>query len=213
MILIAGISADGPPLRPGSWKGCSMIWWLGKSGSAEAFSTLCATIEKQGLSRCGQTTRQHMMDILAGYWAARRQIFELEKAYAGNAGALALLAELRDMLHALVPENFILLYDDQRSGHLLRYIKALAVRAQRGVVNLEKDQAKARQLEPFVRQLTRWVGDLDTRSSDEKKAALEVFYWMVEEYKISLFAQEIGTDRPISAKRLQQQLDLIERLA
>jgi len=35
---------------------------------------------------------------------------------------------------------------------------------------------------------------------------------MIEEYKVSVFAQEVGTDGPISAKRLKKQIGEIERM-
>jgi ATP-dependent helicase HrpA len=42
--------------------------------------------------------------------------------------------------------------------------------------------------------------------SEPAQSALEELRWMVEEYKVSVFAQEIGTAMPISAKRLDEQL-------
>jgi ATP-dependent helicase HrpA len=41
---------------------------------------------------------------------------------------------------------------------------------------------------------------------------VEDFFWMLEEYKISIFAQEIKTAGPVSAKRLDDQLTLIEEM-
>jgi ATP-dependent helicase HrpA len=41
---------------------------------------------------------------------------------------------------------------------------------------------------------------------------LESFYWMLEEYKISVFAQEIKTAHPVSPQRLEKQLKKIEAM-
>jgi ATP-dependent helicase HrpA len=42
--------------------------------------------------------------------------------------------------------------------------------------------------------------------------ALEEFRWMIEEYKVSVFAQEIKTAFPISRKRLEKKVQEIERI-
>ncbi len=49
----------------------------------------------------------------------------------------------------LVPPNFIALYAIDRIEHLPRYLKALALRVERGVLDLDKDQQRAAQLTPF----------------------------------------------------------------
>jgi ATP-dependent helicase HrpA len=42
-------------------------------------------------------------------------------------------------------------------------------------------------------------------SSAEARLEFEKFRWMVEEFKVSLFAQELGTAQPVSPKRLDEQ--------
>jgi ATP-dependent helicase HrpA len=42
--------------------------------------------------------------------------------------------------------------------------------------------------------------------STEQRNQLNTYRWMVEEYKVSLFAQELGTAIPVSSKRLDAQL-------
>jgi ATP-dependent helicase HrpA len=46
----------------------------------------------------------------------------------------------------------------------------------------------------------------------EKKAAVENFRWMVEEFRVSLFAQELKTRFPISRKKLEDAKKEIERM-
>jgi len=150
--------------------------------------------------------------VLTAHLAVRELLFDLEKSSVSNPGVRDLISQLQEGLQSLVPDNFVLLYDDERLKHLLRYIKAIGVRAQRAVHNLEKDQAKSRQADPFVHRLEELVQELSSGSSDEKRRAIEDYYWMVEEYKISLYAQEVGTAHPISAKRMKAQLELIEEM-
>ena len=53
---------------------------------------------------------------------------------------------------------------------------------------------------------------LSPYASKQKINAVESFRWMVEEYKISIFAQELGTAFPVSAKRLKQRVEEINRM-
>jgi ATP-dependent helicase HrpA len=53
---------------------------------------------------------------------------------------------------------------------------------------------------------------LSERSSKEKALAVESFYWLLEEYKISVFAQEIKTTVKISAKKLDKELITISTM-
>ena len=46
---------------------------------------------------------------------------------------------------------------------------------------------------------------------DEKKTMVEEFFWMIEECKVSLFAQELKTPYPVSPKKLNQLMEDIEK--
>jgi ATP-dependent helicase HrpA len=108
--------------------------------TAGAFERLADRLEREGLAACGQQTRHRVMEVLEAYQTTRARLFELETTHRANAAALAFLAELRGLLETLVPPNFVQLYDDDRLGHLPRYLRALTLRAQRGVLNPEKDR-------------------------------------------------------------------------
>jgi ATP-dependent helicase HrpA len=112
----------------------------------------------------------------------------------------------------LVPESFINLYDTDRLGHLIRYIKCVEIRAQRALVDFEKDQAKAMDVKSFNDRLGEMIKTLSPDASNDKRKALEEFFWMIEEYKVSIFAQELKTAFPVSAKRLEKKLAQITRM-
>jgi ATP-dependent helicase HrpA len=44
---------------------------------------------------------------------------------------------------------------------------------------------------------------------DPRAALVEEYGWMVEEFRVSVFAQELGTDGPVSAKRLDRKLEAL----
>ena len=61
----------------------------------------------------------------------------------------------------------------------------------------------------YVNQLKEIRGSLTAESSAEKKNKIEDLHWMIEEYKVSLFAQELKTPYPVSPKRLHQLIEEI----
>ena len=104
------------------------------------------------------------------------------------------------------------LYDGMRFVHLVRYIKAVEIRAQRALINFEKDEEKAKELKIFADSLNELVKGLSHLVSKEKKNAVEEYFWLIEEYKVSLFAQELKTAIPVSKKRLEKKLGEIQRM-
>ncbi|AOY58225.1 ATP-dependent helicase [Desulfococcus multivorans] len=165
------------------------------------------------ISRSAQNKQAVVVDILTAYHDCRSGLFHMENISRSNAGIIRFLSGLRDALANLVPENFLALYDTERLFHLKRYIRAISIRAQRAVENLERDQAKAALMKQHVDRLTDLLNSLERGASNEKRAAVETFFWMIEEYKVSLFAQELKTPIRISSKRLEEKYGEVRRMA
>jgi len=161
----------------------------------------------------GQELLESLLPVLTAYHEARSQIHKLQQASRKKSRVVSFFQELTAELGRLVPQAFITIYDQQRLGHLTRYIQAAAIRARRAAVDFEKDQSKAKGIVKFSEGLNRLLGELSPRASDEKRQAVEEFFWMIEEYKVSVFAQELKTAIPISAKRLEQKLGEVGRMA
>jgi len=133
----------------------------------------------------------------------------------GHTTLTQLIEQLRTDLDKLVPYNFTSLYDTARLGHIVRYIKAVAIRAQRAAVDFEKDRKKVQPLEYFtsgLNDLLKKLTDAPANVSEDKKKAVEDYFWCIEEYKVSLFAQELKTAFPVSGKRLKTMLKDIQRM-
>jgi len=160
----------------------------------------------------GQALKEAVLPVIESYAQTRQWIYKLESDHAARPLLLEFLAELRCSLDRLVPGNFIAIYSRERFFHLPRYLRALYLRAERGVSNLDKDQRKAAQVKPFNDQLSEFLNHLDPAASVEKRDALEQFFWMIEEFKVSLFAQELKTPYPISASKLKRQAERIRRM-
>jgi len=149
---------------------------------------------------------------LEAYDRARSTLHTTERANASNKGVLALCGQIRKELDALIPRDFPDLYSMDDLTHLPRYLRALELRAERGAHHPEKDNAKETQIEEFVAALREMKESLGPSTSMERRAAVENFRWMIEEFRVSLFAQELKTRFPISKKKLEDARKEIERM-
>jgi ATP-dependent helicase HrpA len=151
-----------------------------------------------------------VMPVIQAYAAVRREL----EALSGGKGPLAVIrSRLEEELSRLVPQNFISLYEAERMAHLERYLQAMAIRARRALVDPEKDRAKSESLQAFSGRLHLLLKALGPNASAEKRRSVEELFWMIEEYKVSIFAQELKTAVPVSAKRLEEKFGEIERMA
>jgi len=110
-------------------------------------------------------------------------------------------------LDTLLPRNFLAVIPFAQLAHLPRYVKALATRMERAKLNPVKDKERAQLIAPYLAK-QKWLRENPPKFT-EARALAEEFRWMVEEYKVSLFAQELGTTVPVSPKRLDQLLQTL----
>jgi ATP-dependent helicase HrpA len=160
----------------------------------------------------GQELLDKTIPVLTAYHMARSQVYDLQQANRTNRMAVSFLEDLIRELERLVSQNFVAIYEIRRLDHLPRYIQAAAIRARRAMVDFEKDRAKSKEIIKFSDGLNLLLKELSPTVSDEKRQAIEAYFWLVEEYKVSVFAQELKTSVPISAKRLEQKLKEIGRM-
>jgi ATP-dependent helicase HrpA len=160
----------------------------------------------------GQEFLREIGPVLKTYHEARSLLHEMVVSNPRNPTLLDFIDELRRDLTGLVPDNFPMIYEGERMIQIPRYLNALSIRAKRGMSHLEKDRAKAKRLKPFTERLDDLSRDIPHYSTEEKRKAINEFFWMIEEYKISLFAPEIKTLFTVSPKRLDQKLREIERM-
>jgi len=120
----------------------------------------------------------------------------------------ALINELEN----LVPDSFITIYETERLDALPRYLKAIELRIQRALNNFEKDREKTIEIEKFINSLNELLAGLSAEDSEEKRREIENFFWLIQEYKVSIFAQELKTPFPVSSKKLEKKLNEIKRI-
>ncbi|MGD8656280.1 MAG: DUF3418 domain-containing protein, partial [Desulfobacterales bacterium] len=141
-----------------------------------------------------------------------QELDQIKRAHLGNATAQKLGNDLKSALERLVPESFINLYEVERLAPIERYIKAMQIRIRRALLDFEKDQSKDREVGAIADRLDKLLQALSANATAEKRKALEELFWMIEEYKVSIFAQELKTAFPVSKKRLEKKLAEINRM-
>jgi ATP-dependent helicase HrpA len=113
-------------------------------------------------------------------------------------------SDIREQLARLLFKGFITQTPDKWLQHFPRYLKAIQVRLQK----LKQTPDKDRQRRGFIAYL--WEEckrRLESNAQQElQDPELEKFRWMLEELRVSLFAQELKTAFPVSVKRVEEQL-------
>ena len=126
---------------------------------------------------------------------------------------MGLMEILEKELLSLVPQNFLDIYTQVKMADLKRYVSAIGIRAQRGAVHPFKDAEKTQLIEKYKKKFENMLSNLSSDASTEKVKAIEEFFWMIEEYKVSVFAQELKTPVKISPKRLDFMCSAIADMA
>jgi ATP-dependent helicase HrpA len=150
--------------------------------------------------------------VLDAHARVRADLAAIGKAKASNKPLAAILVGIRNDVERLVPKDFLAAYPMARLAALARYLEACRLRADRAQHGPDKDRKKAEQAAVFVKALDRRLAALGPGTPPEIRQAVEEFRWMVEEFKVSLFAPELKTAFPISPKRLTEKLKEIESL-
>ena len=177
----------------------------------DEFYSYAGSIEPNILKK-GQELINKILPVLEVYHETRLAICNLENAGKPGDNTAQFFNGLRNELSRLVPERFMDLYNNERLTHIARYIKAIGIRAQRASVNFEKDELKAKKLKIYIDGLNEMLKKLSSFVSEEKKQAIEEYFWLIEEYKVSIFAQELKTAFPVSEKKLDKKSKEIERM-
>jgi ATP-dependent helicase HrpA len=103
-------------------------------------------------------------------------------------------------IQGLGPGDFLYKVSFARWQHFPRYLKALEVRLGKLPNNLGRDSEASRELARLWQGYENRLRQLEAREQDT--SLLEQFRWLLEEYRVSLFAQPMKTALPVSAARL-----------
>ena len=112
--------------------------------------------------------------------------------------------DMHEQLDALLTPGFLRELPPSRLVHYPRYLKAMRLRGERLRQDPAKDQQRMLQVMPY------WRGYLQHRAAGMDPVALAELRWLIEEWRVSLFAQELKTAEPVSAKRLARALAALD---
>ncbi len=131
--------------------------------------------------------------VLQEYMAAVRKIKDTKNAPEATADA-------QQQLQKLVPKNFIAIAPWAQLGHYARYLKAITARLDKYRADPARDSAKLKELQPLEQRYWRLVAE----RKGQVDARMQEYRWMLEELRVSFFAQELRTPYPVSSKRLDK---------
>jgi len=131
--------------------------------------------------------------ILAEFAVAQRKIKDTKNAVDAAQDAA-------QQLQRLVPKKFLTATPYAQLQHFTRYLKAITLRLDKWRADPARDAARLAELRPqeqrYWRLLAERKGVVDAR--------MQEYRWLLEELRVSFFAQELRTPQPVSTKRLDK---------
>lgn len=115
------------------------------------------------------------------------------------------LEDATPQLTLLMPAGFPLDVPALLWPHLPRFLKALTRRLDKVAGNVKRDTELANCVAPFVKALQQFNAAGPAHASRPERERLQ---WMIEEFRVSLFAQDLRTAIAVSQQRLMQQVEL-----
>jgi ATP-dependent helicase HrpA len=159
-----------------------------------------------GRGRITETAHRYaeLLQRVAEHYAALRSA----RRKGGELAWLPVLGEIDAQLALLFSRGFITDTPWQQLQHYPRYLKAIEMRLDKLRGHFARDRQLARELAPLQAQLEQAL----QKEPDGLRHNPELFRyrWQLEELRVSLFAQTLGTPEPVSAKRLREQWGRVE---
>ncbi|OCG48105.1 ATP-dependent RNA helicase HrpA [Gilliamella sp. Choc5-1] len=118
------------------------------------------------------------------------------------------LSDIKKQLDHLVYKGFVAQSGYKRLPDIFRYLSAIEKRIEKLMLNFTKDRQSMNVIEEIENQYEKWLNNLSESSKLQEKVIN--IRWMIEELRVNLFAQQLGTPYPISAKRIKQQIDTVK---
>ena len=131
--------------------------------------------------------------ILIEYAAAARKLKDTKNAPDAT-------ADVAQQLQRLMPKQFIAQAPWAQLAHFPRYLKAVTLRLDKYRADPARDAAKLAELRPQEQRYWRLVAE----RKGAVDARMQELRWLLEELRVSFFAQELRTPQPVSVKRLDK---------
>ena len=173
---------------------------LAAEGLAEIRDAAAFALRRDAIAK---TLFGEAMERLKQAEAILARVAEVRAALESNlmGWAKANLDDLHAQLAALAAPGFLRDTPAEALAEYPRYLRAMTLRAERALRDPVRDQARMLELKPFADALA----DARDRGIDDR-AGWQALRWELEEFRVSLFAQELGAKGGISAKKLATRL-------
>ena len=145
------------------------------------------------LNLIAQEVARTAATVLAEYAAALRKLKDCRPSR-------EVADDVTQQLLRLVPKRFLAATEWPALLHLPRYLKAVVLRLDKLRSDPARDAARLAELRPLEQRWLRRVAELKGASH----ARMDEYRWLLEELRVSLFAQELRTPQPVSTKRLDK---------
>jgi len=113
------------------------------------------------------------------------------------------MADLKFQLQNLVYPGFIVATPPEWLAHFGRYFEAASIRFEKMPRELGREREFLHAMDPL------WSRYASKRDEQQRQGVrdpqLSLYRWMLEEFRVSFFAQQLGTAVPVSVKRLDRQ--------
>ncbi|MCS6710973.1 ATP-dependent RNA helicase HrpA [Brachybacterium sp. EF45031] len=169
----------------------------------ERFDAVLARIRAQHREVAAQAVR----DAAAALAAQARLLKALSKV--SSLSILDRLTAIREHASSLVGPGFIRHAGVDHLGDLTRYLRADEIRLEKLPENPQRDAQHAWQVADIEQLWERTRASLDPTA--RRSAAAREIPWLIEEYRVSLFAQTLGTSQTVSDKRLRAAIAAVGR--
>jgi ATP-dependent helicase HrpA len=153
---------------------------------------------KSRFTLIGQEMQRLAGAILAENAQVQKRIAAAQKAHPAAA------EDVRQQCARLLQPGFLARVPWERLQHFTRYLKAAALRLDKLRGAPARDAQRAAELAPLEQAWRRELGARARLGPGRTPAELEQFGWLLEELRVSLFAQELKTPVPVSVKRLSK---------
>ncbi|MFC0681006.1 ATP-dependent RNA helicase HrpA [Lysobacter korlensis] len=131
---------------------------------------------------------------------------DAERALKGatSMALLPALSDAREQLSALLPAGFVSATGLDRMRHLVRYVKGITARVSKLPTDVARDRVWMNDVAAATDRYTAAGGTLPLPAGAPEH--LVRARWLLEEYRISLFAQHLGTAETVSLQRIAKAL-------
>ncbi len=154
-----------------------------------------------------QEGRQRMLLTAQAMSRLLQQIVEehtqVRRKLSASKADKAALSDIEAQLAALFPPGFLRRLDYEPLSHYPRYLKAIAMRLDKLRDDPARDRQQMAAMAPLLVRWRQWQREIGMRPDREADA----FRWLLEELRVSLFAQSLRTPVQVSVKRLTKMLD------